>query len=258
MIKLERDMATWGSHFRIAENVSKKYAKLNRKFFAIGNIAPDCGLPNKNWSAFTPPKDISHFTIGGVSDFLGMQTDKFVLSDVKFYSKYLKDSEIISPQGDRSFLLGYFTHLITDNLWNYYIMKPLKEKYLRELQNQPNFIWAVKRDWYDLDKIYITEKKDSLFWTDFLEAEYNVDLLDFLPKEGIQRQLEFIKNFYQISKEDYLIISKKEFVYLKKKEMDSFIQNSTDVILKVLSQIIKKKLEFNEKISVLDDILIWN
>lgn len=258
MIELERDMATWGSHFRIAENISKKYAKLNRKFFAIGNIAPDCGLPNKDWSAFTPPKDISHFTIGGVSDFLGMQTSKFVLSDVKFYSKYLKDYEIISSQGDRSFLLGYFTHLITDNLWNYYIMKPLKEKYLRELQNQPNFIWTVKRDWYDLDKIYITEKKNSLFWTDFLEAEYNQDILDFLPKEGIQRQLEFIKNFYQISKADYLRISKKEFVYLKKKEMDSFIQNSTDVILMVLKQIIEGKFEFNEKISVLDEILHWN
>jgi len=251
-------MATWGSHFRIAENISKKYVKLNRKQFAIGNIAPDCGLPNKDWSAFTPPKDISHFTIGGVSDFLGMQTDKFILSDVKFYSKYLKDSEIISSQGDRSFLLGYFTHLITDNLWNYYIMKPLKEIYSRELQNQPNFIWIVKRDWYDLDKIYITEKKDSLFWTDFLEAEYNEDILDFLPKEGIQRQLEFIKNFYQISKEDYLRISNKRFVYLKKKEMDIFIQNSTDVILKVLSLIISKKIEFNKKISVLDEILIWN
>ncbi|MFX1344954.1 MAG: zinc dependent phospholipase C family protein [Promethearchaeota archaeon] len=251
-------MATWGSHFRIAENILRKYAKLNRKFFAIGNIAPDCGLPNKDWSVFTPPKDISHFTIGGVSDFLGIQMDKFILSDVKFYSKYLKNSEIISSQSDRSFLLGYFTHLITDNLWNYYIMKPLKELYLSELQNQPNFIWAVKRDWYDLDRIYITENKDSLFWTDFLEAEYEEDFIDFLPKKGIKRQLEFIKNFYQISKEEYLRISKKKFVYLEKKEMDNFILNSTDVILKVLSRIINKNIEFNEKISVLDDILIWN
>ena len=258
MIKLERDMATWGSHFRIAENILRKYAKLNRKFFAIGNIAPDCGLPNKDWSAFTPPKKKSHFVIGEVSDFLGVKTDRFILSDVKFYSDYLKDSEIISSQSDRSFLLGYFTHLITDNLWNYYIMKPLKELYLTELQNQPDFIWAVKRDWYDLDKIYITEKKDSLFWTDFLEAEYEEDIIDFLPKEGIKRQLELIKNFYQISQENYLRISKKKFVYLEKKGMDSFILNSTDIILKVFLQIIKKKIEFKRKISVLDDILLWN
>jgi len=251
-------MATWGSHFRIAENILKEYAILNRKFFAIGNIAPDCGLPNSDWSAFTPPKEISHFTVGGVADFLGMQTDKFILSDIKFYSKYLMGYDIISPQGDRSFLLGYFIHLITDNLWNYYIMKPLKEKYLRELQNKPNFIWSVKRDWYDLDKIYITEKKDSLFWQDFLEAEYDEEILEFLPREGVQRQLEFIKNFYQISKEDYLRISSKEFIYLKKIEMDRFIQNSTNVILKILKLIIDKKFEFNEKVSVLDDIIIWN
>ena len=258
MIKLQRDMATWGSHFRIAENISKKYANLNRKFFAIGNIAPDCGLPNKDWSVFTPPKDISHFTIGGVIDFLSMQTGKFVLSDIEFYSKYLKDSEIISSQGDRSFLLGYFIHLITDNLWNYYIMKPLKEKYLRELQDTPNFIWIVKRDWYDLDKIYITEQKDSLFWTDFLEAEYNEDILDFLPKEGIQRQLKFIKNFYQISQEEYLKITKKEFVYLENNEMNNFIQESTNMILEVLGQIIDSTFNFSEKISVLDEMLHWN
>ncbi|MFW9879577.1 MAG: zinc dependent phospholipase C family protein, partial [Candidatus Thorarchaeota archaeon] len=138
MIILERDMATWGSHFRIAENILKKYMTLNRKSFAIGNVGPDCGLPNKDWSVFTPSKEKSHFTIGDVSDFLEIQTDKFILSDVKFYSKYLKDSDLFSPQSDRSFLLGYFIHLITDNLWNYYIMKPLKENYLKELQNNPN------------------------------------------------------------------------------------------------------------------------
>ena len=251
-------MATWGSHFRIAENILKKYAKLNRKFFAIGNVGPDCGLPNKDWSAFTPPKEISHFATNKMNNFLGLKTDKFILSDIKFFTEYLGGHDIISFQGDRSFLLGYFVHLITDNLWNYYIMKPLKENYLKELQKNLNYIWNVKRDWYDLDKIYITEKKESLFWTDFLEAEYNEDFLECLPREGVQRQLEFIKKFYQISKEEYLRISNKEFVYLEKKEMDSFIQNSTNVILEVIKQIIEKKFEFNEKTSVLDDIIIWN
>jgi hypothetical protein len=251
-------MATWGSHFRIAENILKIYPTLNRKLFAIGNIAPDCGLPNDDWSAFTPPKNTSHFTIDNTSDFLETQTDKFILSDVRFYTKYLKDYDIFSFQGDKSILLGYFIHLITDNLWNYYIMNPLKEKYLKELQNNPNFIWDVKRDWYDIDKIYITENKDSLFWTDFLEANYDEDLLDFFPREGVKRQLKFIKNFYQITNEEYLRISKKEFIYLDRKQMNNFIQNSTDVILDVLKKIFEKTFNFTEKISVLDGIIIWN
>jgi len=251
-------MATWGSHFRIAEIILKKYGKLNRKYFVIGNIGPDCGLPNKNWSAFTPPKEITHFIIVKMSNFFDIKSDKFILNDIKFYSKYLRGRYMISLQDDTSFLLGYFLHLITDNLWNYYIMKPLKEKYIREIQKDTNFIWKIKSDWYDLDKIYITEKKDSLFWTDFLDAEYNKKVLDFLPREGVQRQLEYIKKFYQISKEEYLRISKKKFVYLEKKEMDNFIDASSDVILEVLTQILENNFKFTEKISVLDDILLWN
>ncbi|MBY8989685.1 MAG: zinc dependent phospholipase C family protein [Candidatus Lokiarchaeota archaeon] len=251
-------MATWGVHFRIAENILNIYPKINRKFFAIGNIAPDCGLPNKDWSAFTPPKEISHFSAEEISDFLFIKTNKFILNDVKFYSTYLREHNLISFQKDRSILFGYFIHLITDNLWNYYIMKPLKEKYLDILQKNPNFIWDIKRDWYDLDKIFITENKDSLFWTDFLEAEYNDDLLDFFPREGVKRQLKFIKKFYQISNEEYMRISKKEFIYLDRKQMDNFIQNSTNVILDILAKIFEKDFSFTDKISVLDGILIWH
>ncbi len=251
-------MATWGSHFRIAEIILKKYGKLNRSYFAIGNIGPDCGLPNKNWSAFTPPKEITHFINVKMSNFFDIKSNKFILNDVNFFSKYLRCRDIISFQDDTSFLLGYFLHLITDNLWNYYIMKPLKEKYIREIQKDTNFIWKVKTDWYDLDKIYITEKKGSLFWSDFLGAEYNKEVLDFIPRKGVTRQLEYIKRFYQISKDEYLRISRKKFVYLDKKEMDYFIKTSSDVILKVLTQILEKNFKFSKKTSVLDDILLWN
>ena len=256
--KLEKGMATWGSHFRIAEIILKKYDKLNRKCFAIGNIGPDCCLPNKNWSAFTPSRDVSHFTITKVSNWLETNTFRFMINDLKFFSKYLIDFNLISPQDNRSFLLGYFLHLITDNLWNYYIMKPLKEEYFREFQKNPDFIWVVKKDWYDLDKIYITENKDSLFWTDFLEAEYNEDFINFLPREGVQRQLEYIKKLYQISEEEYIRILKRKYVYLEKTEMDQFVQNSSNVILKVLTRILEKKFKFTGKSSVLDDIIVWN
>ncbi len=251
-------MATWGAHFRIAENVLKEYPNLNRKFFAIGNIAPDCGIPNENWTSFIPPKEVSHFAVSKMNNFLEIKLDKFILNDIEFFSKYLMDINLGSLKSDQSFFLGYFAHLITDNLWNFYIMKPLKEKHLKEFQRDKNFIWKVKLDWYDLDKIYITEKKDSLFWTDFLNSEYNEDFLDFLPREGILRQLEFIKTFYQISKEEYLRVSKKEYVYLKKDEMDNFIQDSTQVILDILRQIFNKKFELAGKISFLDNLIFWN
>ena len=251
-------MATWGAHFRIAENILKVYNNLNRKYFAIGNIAPDGGIPNDDWSKFTPSKEISHYAATNTSDFLILRSDRFILNDVKFFSDNLMNSTLNSSQIDISFLFGYFIHLITDNLWNYYIMRPLKKTHLKELKKNPRLIWEIKKDWYDLDKIYLIENKDSLFWTDFLEADYNEDLLDFLPKEGIQRQLKLIKNFYQIPKEEYLRISKREFIYLQKKDMDKFIQNSSSIISKILVKLTKGKGNFVGKVSVLEDILSWN
>ena len=251
-------MATWGAHFRIAENILKEYPSLNRELFAIGNIAPDCGVPNKNWTSFTPPKKISHFNVSKIDNFLEVKLDKFILNDIEFFLQYLKDINLDSLNNDASFLLGYFIHLITDNLWNYYIMKPLKEKHLNEFQRDKNFIWKVKRDWYDLDKIYLTEKKDSLFWTSFLKAEYTEEILNFLPREGVLRQMEFIKDFYQISEEEYLRASKKEFVYLEKEKMNIFIQDSTQVILDILGRIFEKEFKITEKISFLDNIIPWD
>jgi hypothetical protein len=250
-------MATWGAHFRVAENILKEYPNLERGYFAIGNVAPDGGIPNENWTSFTPSKDITHFIIAK-DDFMVIKLDRFILNDVEFFLKYLKEINLSSLESSQSFLLGYFTHLLTDNLWNYYIMNPLKEKHLEELRNDRNLIWKVKSDWYDLDKIYLTENKDSLFWTDFLGEEYDQDLLDFLPKEGIQRQIKLIKNFYQINEGEYSRISKKEFVYLKMKGMDNFIRDSTQIILVILKQVFNKNFNLAGKISFLDDIISWH
>ena len=53
-------MATWIAHMRIAEYFMNKDNRLNNIYFLVGNIGPDCGVPNEVWSKFTPDKDITH------------------------------------------------------------------------------------------------------------------------------------------------------------------------------------------------------
>jgi hypothetical protein len=252
-------MATWGSHFRITENILRSYRNydLEIKNFTIGNIAPDGGTPNENWSKFTPSKDVSHFFLKNGLDFLINESKFFLIRDIDFYIKYVSDIDKINDNIRYSFLFGYFIHLLTDNLWNYFIMRPLKEKYLKELQKDSNFIWKVKTDWYDLDKIYLTEHKNGVFWTYFLEAEYSESFLDFLPKEGINRQMEYIKKLYQISNNEYERISARKFTFLNKNEMNKFVNNSTELILDVLAKIEEKKVGFKEKTSFLDNLIKW-
>lgn len=112
-------MGTWICHLRLAENLLSRIPSLDPHAFAIGNIAPDSGIPDENWQTFNPPKHITHF---------GNEDETWGIADLDFYRQYLMD---VSPDdGVRySFLLGYFFHLVTDNLWAVEIWRPHKEKY---------------------------------------------------------------------------------------------------------------------------------
>lgn len=46
-------MATWIAHLRIAENILRNGRGLDKTAFVSGNIAPDAGVPNEDWSIFS-------------------------------------------------------------------------------------------------------------------------------------------------------------------------------------------------------------
>ena len=54
-------MATWMVHFRIAENLLKMGLLTSEKEFVVGNIGPDCGLPDEVTGEFYPAKQVTHF-----------------------------------------------------------------------------------------------------------------------------------------------------------------------------------------------------
>src|SRR5262245_39081459 len=61
-LKADRSrMGTWISHLRIAENLLAQIPGLDEVAFAYGNLAPDSGLPNADWTIFDPPKTVTHF-----------------------------------------------------------------------------------------------------------------------------------------------------------------------------------------------------
>jgi hypothetical protein len=47
-------------HLRLAENLLEMIDGLDGRSFAIGNIAPDSGIPDEKWESFEPPKEVSH------------------------------------------------------------------------------------------------------------------------------------------------------------------------------------------------------
>ena len=57
-------MATWVTHFRIAEALMKAGARVSKVDFLVGNIGPDCGIVDEEGSP-SPfqriPKSVTHF-----------------------------------------------------------------------------------------------------------------------------------------------------------------------------------------------------
>jgi hypothetical protein len=209
-------MATWIAHLRIADKLMKQMNIQNINEFIVGNIGPDCGVPNEDWSEFDPPGEISHWRLNKNKE----------IDYNAFYTKYciIRNSD---------FYLGYYIHLITDYLWGKIINQDKMKKYKNDYYRDKNFIWTMKKDWYDLDKKYLNE--NVLFtYNEFIKIkEFENTYFDFYPENAFIRQIKYITDFYE-SRDRNL---NREFIFLTEDEMDDFVEIGFKRILKNLSEI---------------------
>ena len=222
-------MGTWMSHLRIAEKLLDRIPGLDPELFAIGSIGPDSGLPDEKWEHFDPPKKISHFEyLDGSSD----------CADLDFYRRHLVD---VSPDDARrySFLLGYFFHLATDNLWLEQVWRPHKAQYAGWLErDRSDFNTETKRDWYGQDFLYIRDHPDSFFHRVFLPAQYDENYLDFMSPAAFEHQLAYIKNFYQRDDEGVRKLYEREYLFLTKEQMDRFVDAAAATLIRIYTAVI--------------------
>lgn len=220
-------MATWIVHLRLAERLLASIEGLDPGYFAIGNIAPDSGIPDEKWENFDPPAEILHFQ--------AREGEARHIADLEFYRQCLPPikAETIDKL-QFSFLVGYFFHLVTDNLWDEMVAKPTRERFASQFDADPKFVWQVKRDWYGLDFEHVRTHPDSIFWKVFLNCQYDHDYLDFLPPEAVRMRVDYIKGFYQRT-DDKLEAwyGQRPDKYLSQKEMEAFIATTTSRLVRI-------------------------
>ncbi len=218
-------MATWIAHLRIAEALLARIPALDAGQFAIGNIAPDSGIPDEKWEHFTPPPEVTHFKRSH-----SVHKD---IADLDFYRRYLHGLDPVRDVPSFSFRLGYFFHLISDNLWTRVVGRPTQERFAAQFAADKDFIWEVKKDWYGLDHLYVRAHPDCLYWRIFLDAEPDLHNLDFLPPEALPRQLSHIKAYYQSDHDEIREMMEREKKYLTQAEMDAFVNETTSCLLAI-------------------------
>ena len=179
-------METWITHLRVAEALLDALPGLDETAFALGNLGPDSGMPNDDWTEFDPPKLITHLEHPG---------DEDRTRDLEFYREFLQPLTIDDPR--YSYRLGYFVHLVCDNLWSRWIGRTTRQAHMAEyLRRGRQLIKEIKWDWYDLDHRYLRDTPDSLFWRGVLPAPNPPVELPFLTERGVHFSLDHIRGFY--------------------------------------------------------------
>lgn len=235
-------MASWIVHLRIAENLLKDIDGLDTLMFAIGNIAPDSGIPDDNWENFTPPVEVTHFRL---DDWSGSE-------DLRFFREYLAAESFTENAEQYSFRLGYFFHLVTDNYWWKRIGQPIRKRFKAEFEADDQFIWEVKKDWYGLDFIYVRDHPDSIFWHSFLQSEIQESYLEFLPIEALHHRMAYIKEYYQRQDDQVQEMYKRPYIYLSKTEMDGFVSRVSTDLSQIYAYLCDANQEYTEYTSALE------
>lgn len=215
-------MASWMVHLRIADKLLDQLPDLAPVEFIVGNIAPDSGVPNEDWSKFTPDTKTSHF-----------KTGKSKAGPAHFAAKYFTPAQQRSySEQQRAFYLGYLVHLMTDVLWSERIVTPTLEKFGKlEAPDRTKFIWKAKEDWYDLDYKYLRDHPGFRAFRVYLGAVgfVNEFMEEFSPDAFDNRRI-YITDFYLQGKENL----DREYPYLTEAEMDAFVEHSVSEISQAL------------------------
>lgn len=220
-------MASWMVHLRIADKLLDKIPSLAPVEFIVGNIAPDSGVPNEDWSKFTPSTQISHFRKDS-----GEKVGKVI--DIPAYIQRYFTPELQKGYSERqyAFYLGYLTHLLTDILWADKIAAPSFRKHIGENTSVKDpLVWKIKEDWYDLDYLYLREHPGFRAFRVYLGAVGFVnEFIEEFAADAFDNRREYITSFY-LRENDHL---DREYPYLTQSEMDAFVENSAAEIPELL------------------------
>ena len=227
-------MGTWISHLRVAENLLSHFPELDEVTFSFGNLSPDSGIANADWTEFDPPKEVTHFLRKGEGE--------HAIHDLVYYEQYLSN---IKPEDDiklYSFRLGYFFHLICDIMWARRIGVATKRDF-KELfdKNPKEAIGIVKDDWYGLDQLYVRNHPESLFWRVIMTNPNPPSYLPFIETEALHHQYTHIRKYYS-QQEDQWFLSL-PYHYLNEKTMSRIVEESVEAVL-----IIHKKVQGMKKL----------
>ena len=229
-------MASWMIHLRVADRLMDRIPGLDETAFVMGNIAPDSGVPNADWTAYSPPKAVSHYKT--------RREDETFFDIGRFLREHFSSEQIRAySRREFSFFLGYYAHLLTDADWTLNIFRPMIAEYVEKRGEDKNaFIWKMKRDWYDLDFRYLEEHPDFRAFGIYEQASgFSNEFMDIFSKDALDNRREYICGFYRGQHGELY----REYPFLNPAQADSFVEKTVESVFAGLKESLAVRNEGN-------------
>ena len=230
-------MANWITHTRIADILISKGLDIDIKGFCIGNIAPDCNIENEDWTAYIPSTEVTHFMT---------KSKNKITSDYEgFFNQYIENKTFESKEG-YSFLLGYYSHLITDVQYQLFIRNENRiiDSFNRiksnielnkKIEGYPETFdtlkqvfgkWNVFADIIELENKYISENPNCSYNQILRNTSDFPDYLDFLPENAINRKIPIMIKEY----DEWSTVKGSGFIFFSIEEYEKYLNETTNII----------------------------
>ncbi len=221
-------MASWMVHLRIANYLIYHFPKLSEPEFIVGNLAPDSGVPNADWSDYSPSSVISHFKENIGEGRKSICIDKFLSS---YFTKEIQKKY---SREEFSFFLGYLSHLLTDILWVKNVFPICISKSPEEYASDPKgIIWKWKRDFFDLDALYLLRNPGFRAFNIYESAVgFENKYMDIFPSDAFDKKREYIVSFYKVERKDLC----RDYFYLNEKEMSDFVTLAAQRVKQLINE----------------------
>ena len=176
----------------VADRLLERMPWLDRRGFCVGNVAPDCNVENEDWTTFVPPREETHW----------MSSERKGAADCERFWRAMVEGRRFGGEEERSFFLGYYSHLVTDACFQRFIRDEQRVRaMLDRIMAKPSMARRMEGLPQDFDGVKRAfGKRERLRDVDALEFEY----LCGHPQSGyltVLRQLrefpDYLPNFPQ-------------------------------------------------------------
>ncbi len=232
-------MAGWITHMRIADEVMKRLPWLDRTGFCMGSIAPDCNVENEDWTAFTPPREVTHWMTGKIKLFSDCET---------FYDQRVQGRDFTDEQ-ERSFYLGYYAHLIADvayihflrdeervaNMWQRIHAVPelaaQAEGFAETYQTIKQVFGKARRDaaLVAMENAYLYAHPETAYLTVLQTVRDFPDYLDFLPPGALLRKIGVLGTVPEKH------VGEIKQVFFTREEFEGYVAQTCEEVIKRIS-----------------------